>query len=127
MIAKIEKNIFLVDAIGAFITAMLVYFVVGGLPDIFGLEPKICKTLGYIAFGFFIYSILNHLFVPKTKYFRIRLAIIVILNLAYCLFTLSYVFGNEELTTIGRFYIIIEILIVLLVVGFETRTIIRAK
>lgn len=123
----------MLDAIGALITSLLIFFLVGGFPDIFGLEPKVCRVLGYIALGFFVYSLSNHFLVPKANYFKLRLAIIALLNLSYCLFTLSYVFGipergtNSILTGIGKAYFIGEIVVVMLVVALEFKIIARTK
>ncbi len=130
---NITKNIFFIDAIGALITAILVLFLVGGLPSFFGLEPKICKILGLIALGFFAYSLINHFLIPKSRYFVKRLTIISILNLLYAFVTFSLVFGilkigsKSELTTMGKLYFIGEIIVVLIIVGIELRIVLEKK
>jgi len=105
------KKIFLVDAFGALISALLIGLMVAPNEPFFGVPAPICYLLSFIAILFSGFSLLSYLF--TTDRWKKYLRIIAILNLGYCAFTASVLTLNAEGITIwGWAYFIIEIIIV---------------
>jgi hypothetical protein len=105
------KKLFLLDSVGAFTTAFLLFVVLTNFNEFFGMPERILIYLSVIAVCFFIYS--------TTCFFAIKanwtpfIKGISIANLLYCLLTISLViFYHTQLTTIGIAYFLGEILII---------------
>ena len=116
LISKAEvnpKNLFLIDGLGAILSAFLLGFVLVKFQIIFGIPPSTLYILAvmplFIALcDFYCYRKSNQ----KTG---LLLKIIAILNLTYCSISLGFVFYHfETITNLGLVYILIEIVIVLL-------------
>lgn len=124
---KLKQNIFLLDGIGAVVSASLLYFVVVNNADFFGLEPKIGTYLAIVPVFFCIYSLSCHFILRPKKLFSKLLFIIAIGNAMYCLYTLYLIFlknpSKEELflTVYGKIYFIGELLIIIPLVILEIR------
>jgi hypothetical protein len=105
------KKLFLLDSIGAFTTAFLLYVVLRNFNEYFGMPERILIFLSVIAVCFFIYS-MTCFFTIKTNWTPFIKGII-IANLLYCLLTISLVFFyHPQLTTIGIAYFLGEILVI---------------
>lgn len=116
------KRLFLLDGIGALITATLLIVLLSNFESTFGVPPTLLNALAGIAIVFGIYSL--------TCYFKLRdhwqpfLRAIAIGNLSYCVLTvfLLVVFGHE-ITVFGVAYFLAEILIILLLAASELVTV----
>jgi hypothetical protein len=86
--ALLDKNpryIFLIDSLGAMLTAFMLGFVLARLEPVFGMSPKVLYVLSFFAGVFFLYSLLC--FLAKMTNWKPYLKIIAIANLLYCCFT----------------------------------------
>ncbi|MDW3192068.1 MAG: hypothetical protein R8G66_06880 [Cytophagales bacterium] len=77
--------IFLIDGIGANITALSLLLVLPNLPEVFTMPANILNYLGTIALVFATYSLCNFFLKPRKA--KLLIWIIAIANLAYCLFS----------------------------------------
>lgn len=118
---RIYKNpieIFLIDCIGAFLTAILLGLVLLNFQEYFGMPSEILIPLASIAMVFCIYSLSCYLLLKRN--WKPYLKIIALANLLYCAVTatLLLVFYSQ-LTILGVLYFIGEIVMVLALVYFE--------
>lgn len=113
MLGKIKpRNLFLIDSMGALISAALLGLVLANLEGFFGMPRKVLYPLAFIACGFALYSMLCFLTQPKN--WRLYLKIIAIVNLLYCCLTLGLVIERRaELSLWGCLYFVGEVAVVL--------------
>ncbi len=107
IIQKISpKNIFLIDAIGALASAIMLGIILPLLNHFIEMPNSILRYLSLIAFFFALNSFICYWEFPKK--WRILLRIIASLNLLYALFTLSLlIYLYERLTLLDFLYFII--------------------
>lgn len=106
-----QKTLFLVDGIGAFITAFSLFVIVRQLNAYFGMPKNELTYLSAIAICFCIYSAVCFLFLKGNLTPFIRL--IAIANLIYCALTILLIIKYYPLLTIiGIAYFLIEIIII---------------
>jgi hypothetical protein len=105
------QKLFLLDSLGAFTTAFLLFVVSRNFNEYFGISERILTYLSVLAVCFCIYS--------TTCYFVIKanwtpfIKGISMANLLYCILTTSLViFYFPQLTTIGIAYFLGEIAII---------------
>ncbi len=114
------KQIFLVDAIGALLSCVLLGFILVTLERYVGMPVKTLQYLAIIAFSFSLFSIGNH-FYPGIRSKR-NLKVIAVLNLLYCLLTLALVLKNFELLKpLGLVYFLGEIVLIVFLARLELR------
>jgi hypothetical protein len=114
------RQLFLLDALGALLTAVLLGLVLTNLETIFGMPPEVLYNLSFVALGFFIYSLTC--FLLKIKNWQPFLRFIAILNLLYCCLTAVLVIQlNSKLTVLGILYFVIEIIIVVVLAIIELK------
>jgi hypothetical protein len=114
------KNIFLIDGMGAVLTALLLSQLLARLVPVFGMPSAILYPLAAIAACFAIYSLLCHLLVKKN--WKPFLRGIAVANTLYCLTTLGWViYLWNSLTWLGIAYFLGEILIVMTLVRVEIK------
>jgi hypothetical protein len=105
------KTIFLVDGVGALITASILFLVALKFQVYFSIPREILSSLSIIAYSFATYSILCFLFLKKD--WGIFLKAIMITNLLYCCLTMGLViYYHSVLTTIGLTYFLAEIAVI---------------
>jgi len=113
-------EIFLVDGIGALLTAGLLFVLVIPYHELFGLPAHVLKPMAYAGILFATYSILCY-FLNPTKW-PIFLKIIAGANTLYCVYTLLRLIEYRASVTIwGWIYFIGEIIIVMSLVQWEWR------
>lgn len=106
-----QKSLFLVDSLGAFVTAAFLFVIVHHFNEYFGMPGKETAWLSAIAVAFSCYSAACYLFLKAvpTPFFRF----IGIANLAYCALTIGLLVKyHASLTIIGIAYFLMEILII---------------
>ncbi|WP_375579353.1 hypothetical protein ABWH96_20500 [Marivirga tractuosa] len=112
------KKIFLIDALGAFLTASILGIVFTNFQEYIGIPTDILISLALIAVVFFIYSMSCFLFM-KMKW-KPYLKAIAIANLLYCILTVALILTFfHQLTLLGLFYFIGEIIVVLFLIYIE--------
>ncbi len=105
------KKLFLIDSLGALVTAILIGVGLRNYTDIFGMPVKALNALSGIAVVFFIYSTSCYFFVGKN--WRTYLKLIASANLLYCCLSIAYViYFYSSLTILGLIYFIGEVVIV---------------
>ena len=106
-----EKNIFLIDGIGALCTAILVGVVLPVFYQYIGMPIKVLYFLSFCALAYAIYSLSCFLFVNHSK--PIFLQIITWANLFYCALTILCMgFYFDKLTFLGFCYFLVEIAVI---------------
>lgn len=112
------KTIFLIDGMGALVSAILLGLVLAKLETFFGLPKNVLHVLAGIALLLAVYSLSNAFIQPANPSKRLKL--IAVANLLYCLLTivLLLVF-YPKLTMFDVFYFIGELLIILSLVFIE--------
>ena len=112
--------IFLIDGIGAGITALSLLLVLPNLPEVFTMPANILNYLGTIALVFATYSLCN--FFLKLSKVKLLIRIIASANLVYCLFSgLIVARLLSQLSMLDVVYFLGEILIVCVLAIIEFR------
>ena len=118
-----EKNIFLVDGIGALVSALMLGVVLPAFQTSIGMPTQILYVLAIVAAVFAVYSLSCFWFVKSDYPTWLRL--IVMANSSYCLATLFVVFiFLPELKWLGIIYFLGEAALIFGLVLVE-RSIIR--
>ena len=116
--AKHPRMLFLVDGLGALLSAFLLGVVLPKFEDVFGIPSSVLYILAVIPIFFALYDL--YCYLKRDNKSGIYLRIIAILNLLYCCVSLGLIIAcAKTITTIGWCYIIIEIVIVGLLAIFE--------
>ena len=114
------KRLFLLDGLGALLTAFLLGIVLTAFNEHFGMPPNTLNILALIALGFAVYSICCFFFIGQN--WRLFLKIIATANLLYCgLTTALVIYFYPQLTVFGVVYFLLEIVVVCGLVYIELR------
>lgn len=117
--ARNPKKLFLVDAIGAFISGILLFTISKSNLNL-GLADSSLEFLILIAFCLFVYSLTCFLYVRKNIGLFIRT--MAFTNFLYCALTIGILLSNSNLLTrIGWTYFSVELIIIGLLIVFELR------
>lgn len=115
------KKLFLIDSIGALVSALMLGIVLVQLEDIIGMPPNILYILSLLAVAFSIYSF--SCFVGFPERWPLFLKIIAIVNLMYCCLTMGMViYFGSGLTVLGILYFVMEVMIISTLVIIELKT-----
>lgn len=110
-LARVPKIIFLIDGLGALLTAFLLFVVLRSFNEYFGIPKEILNYLSAIAAGLCIYSTLCFLFLKTNWILFIR--VIAFANLFYCILTVGLLIIYCPLITIaGITYFFVEMVII---------------
>jgi len=113
------KQLFLIDGLGALISALMLGVVLVKLEYLFGIPKEALYLLAVIPCFFFVYDVVGYQMKSKTKSQKL-LKGIAHLNIAYCILSVGLaVYHYKVITILGWVYIIIEILIILYLVKME--------
>ena len=127
MLNKITSNpklVFLLDCLGALLSAFLLGVVLTSFEPIFGMPRRVLYGLAALAALFAIYSFWNYRWFKEN--WRPYLRGIAIVNLLYCGLTAALViYFRQELTKWGLLYFLQEMVVIMVVVGLEFKTITR--
>ena len=116
-LSKLKKYIFLIDGLGAWLSALFLGLV---LPIFrIGMTNEILFVLAITAIAFGIYSLAC--FITK-KQSPAWLRLIMVANLFYVIATAFIVVGSyRQLSVLGRIYFMGEIIIILALIALEAR------
>ena len=121
-ISRTPRKVFLLDGVGALLSALLLVLLIVPLENIFGLSPITARTLAIPAFCFMVYSLGCYLL--DLKHWKPYLQLIAIANFVYCCVIFGIVVQHyRSLTVLGILYFLGEVIIILSVIGIELRTI----
>jgi len=114
------KYLFIIDAIGAAVTAYFIGIVLVKFDAYFGMPRQVLYVLATIALIFWVYSTCCYLFIKRN--FKPFLKLIIFANLLYCCLTIALLFFYfKQLTILGFVYFIGEILVIVGLVLIEKR------
>lgn len=114
------RNLFLIDSMGALLTALMLGFVLASFENVFGMPKRILYVLSLLAFSFSIYSFVCFLKVKEN--WSPFLKGIAVANLMYCFLTIGLViYLRSALTLMGILYFLLEVMIVFGLVVIELR------
>jgi hypothetical protein len=120
------KQLFLIDAVGALLTACLLLLLAGEWNRYIGMPKLVLNYLSVAAMIFSFYSI--SCYVLGKLHWTFYLRIICFANLLYCLTTgVLVVYHYRQLTWLGIGYFIAEIVIISFLVFVENRAIAQAN
>jgi hypothetical protein len=115
------KYIFLIDGLGAMLSAFFLGVILVKFEDSFGMPWAILYALSSVACLFAIYSICCYFF--NFSNWQTYLKVIIMANTLYCCLTIGLVFFYyKSLSILGLIYFILE-LMVLIVLIFIERTV----
>ena len=115
-----SKLLFLIDSLGAFVTAVLVGSVLTRLEDSFGMPKKALNYLSLVAYLFSTYSISCYFFSGKN--WQPYLKAIAVANIIYCIVTIGLVcYFYPILTVLDLIYFGTELVIVGSLVAIELK------
>jgi len=122
-IKRVEENpksLFLIDGIGAFITALFLGFVLPNFESFFGIPPLILYILASVPILYVIYDL--YCYQKEKLQISKFLTGISVLNLMYCCLSLGLaLYHRQAITIFGWIYIINEIIIIVSLSIYEFR------
>ena len=105
------KKLFLIDSIGAFLTAFILFAILSRYEERFGMPRKVLYVLSVMACIYAIYSIYCYYFIEHP--WQHFLKIIGIANLLYCMLTIGLVIAyHQSITILGFIYFLLEISVI---------------
>lgn len=119
-------KLFLVDGLGASLTALLLFGILIPFQKAFGMPRFVLEILSLFALVFACYSFSCFFFVKSNR--QIFLKTIATANTLYCCLTAFFViFYFEKLTVWGIGYFVIEMIIILSLVLLEMKIAYRSS
>lgn len=119
----LNKNpgiLFLIDGVGAIVSAFLLGVVLVRWERVFGIPAPTLYVLASLPVFFAIYDV--YCYQTQKGNPGVFLRVIAIANLLYCLLSISFAFYHfQTITILGWAYILSEILIVVLLALLELR------
>ncbi len=112
------KRLFLIDGLGALLTALLLFAILRTFNEYFGMPKTTLIILSIIALLFCFYSFCCFFFVNNNWHPFLRA--IIVANILYSCLTLGLVIYNfPRLTILGVIYFLVEIVVVGGLIFFE--------
>lgn len=113
-------RMFLIDGIGAVVSAVLLGGVLASFESTFGMPADVLHGLAAVACVFAVYSFFS--FIRKPDNWQPFLRVIAILNAVYCCVTIGLVIHfYGQLSLLGILYFGGEVILVLSLVGVELK------
>ena len=114
------KRLFLIDGLGAIVSAILLGIVLVKLHPLFGIPIPTLYVLAALPCLFFVYDFCCYFLVEMNL--GLFLKAIAIINLLYCCLSFGLaIYHHQELTLLGWAYILLEIVIVIILAIYELR------
>ncbi len=115
------KKLFLIDSLGALLSAFLLGAVLVRFESAFGMPRKALNLLSIIACIFSIYSFMSYLLIKEN--WKPYLKIIAYANLIYCCLTIGFtLYFNSELTNWGLIYFLSEVAVIITLAIIEFKS-----
>ncbi len=104
------RKLFLIDGLGAFLTAFFLLAILARFQEYFGMPKTIPYFLSAVACIYMMYSLCCYLFVFSN--WHPYLKAITIANIVYCCITTALlVYFYQNLTMLGLIYFLLEIIL----------------
>jgi hypothetical protein len=114
------KTIFLIDSMGALLSAIMLGLVLPMFEDIFGMPSNVLYVLSGIVSLLFVYSFTCFAIKPSSP--TAALKIIGVVNICYCVLSIALIiYFYRQLTVLGLTYFILEKMIVLFLASVELK------
>lgn len=114
------KKLFLIDGIGAILSALALGLVLVKLEKFFGIPSSALYVLATFPMIFATYDM--YCYRKKSDKLGQFLRIIAVINLLYCCLSIGFVFYHfDAITAMGWAYILTEILIIITLATIELR------
>lgn len=114
--------IFLIDGLGAFLTAFSLFFILRPLNEFIGMPKSVLTYLSLLSLILCLYSF-SCFFLMKHNW-RHLVKIIITLNLFYCILTSGLlVYNHRTIAFLGISYFFVEILVICALVYVEFKTV----
>lgn len=118
---KFLKKLFLVDGVGALVSAVLLGVVLVQFETYFGIPESTLYFLAALPCLFAIYDF--YCFYSVKKDLGKHLKRIAVANILYCCLSIGMaIYHSSEIEQLGRAYIIVEVLIVVSLALFELKS-----
>lgn len=105
------KQLFLIDGLGAFLTALFLQIILEKFQERFGMPLTVLNFLFAVACVYTVYSFYCYLFILSK--WHLYLKVITIANIIYCCVTIISVFYFfQNLTMLGLIYFLLEIIVI---------------
>lgn len=114
-----NRNIFLFDGIGAAVSNAFTALILPLYSELIGLSANFLYSLAILPFVFMMYSFCIYFLAQEIK--SLMLSGIIVANLMYCLISVSVIAFHNGITVWGKYLLLIEIVIVLVVVIIELK------
>lgn len=114
------KNLFLLDGLGAILSAFLLGIVLVKLESYFGIPKKALYILAALPCLFMIYDFFCYYKIERNlaKYLKG----IAIVNLLYCCLSIGMaIYHQEVISSLGWIYLIVEIIVVMILAIIELK------
>ena len=122
---KQPKRLLLIDVLGAFITTILLLFVLKEFNQFFGVDVSQINILATAACLVCVFG--TSCLFTVTKKWKQCLLLLATLNILYCIATVVILNAGSDLTNYGKLYFFTEIVIILALAIIETKTALRLK
>lgn len=118
------KKLFLIDGIGALLSFTTLIIIITFFQVHFGIPRLFLIIFSVIAFGLSLFALVNF---RSKKHHQARVFITILLNIIYCMlsFFILVTFWNE-IRLLGVIYMVLEKLVVLILVTYEIKYLLRA-
>lgn len=115
------RKLFLLDALGALVSAFMLGIVLVRFEAMFGVPKKALYVLAFIPCVFMLYDLVSY-FYGQSKW-RTLLKVIAIGNICYCMLSLGIAFlHRDSLPILGWMYILIEVAIIIYIAQIEYKS-----
>ncbi|RFS14361.1 hypothetical protein D0T08_21015 [Emticicia sp. C21] len=117
-ISKTPRKIFLIDSLGGFLTALVLFTIIAPFEEYFGILINVVYFLGVFGCLYMLYSFTCYLLIKRN--YKPYLKFIILVNLLYCYFTLClFFYFYTSLTRLGITYFLLEIIVILSLIFIE--------
>ena len=114
------KKIFLLDAVGALVSAFFLGVVLVRFEKLVGMPLNILYLLAIIPCFFAVYSIYCHFALKRN--WSVFLRIIAVANLLYCILTMGLLFVYyQSLSVLGLLYFLVEQFLIGILIAIELK------
>ena len=114
-----EKSIFLMDGLGALLSASCTGLLLPFYSEWIGLPNRVLFGLAALALAYSIYSLSCFFFIKRIR--PAMLLAIIAANLIYCLIAAAVLVSALEITKVGEWYLIGESAIILGIILVEAK------
>ena len=120
------EKLFLIDGLGAIVSAFLLGVILTKFESVFGMPRRVLYFLALIPCIFAVYDF--GVIFRNPASWGPALKVIAIANLIYCGVSVGFVIHHyQKLTALGLIYFIVEVLIVIILSGIELKTAVNLR